>query len=839
MKEFLILIDGNSLINRAFYALPPLSDKDGNPTQAVYGFCTMLIKAIADYAPTHVAVAFDLPAPTFRHKRYDAYKATRKGMPDELAVQLPILKRLLREMGVKIFEKEGYEADDILGTLCRLPAPSVIITGDRDAFQLIGKNTRVAFTKKGISYVELYDENKFIEEFCFAPAAIVDYKALCGDTSDNIPGVAGVGDKTASALVCKYGTLDVVYQNIDEIAGKLGEKLKEGRDSAYLSRELAKIDCNVPLDAHLSDCELRFPFNDGVREKFEKLNFRSLAARGELFGKEKRVVSAAEIRREIVIDLRILPDLAKGGFAFCVNKDAVLLAKEGVQYEIRLGTDLFGPSLGQIIGVLKPRFENENIFKAVLDAKQLKHTLREWGVGLNGFFDVKLAQYLLNVNVKFESLSEFCGEFGYKEEDAAHALWTVATEQKQKLKGTGLDDLYYKLELPLCDVLFDMENTGFKLDMAENERLGRVYAVEAEALTAEIFTLSGKNFNVNSPKQLLEVLFSDLQIPYPKKGKATSTAFEILDPLKEDYPIVAKILQYRKISKLISTYIEGYKRLADGEGVVRTEFKQALTVTGRLSSVEPNLQNIPAREEEGRKLRALFTAREGSVLISADYSQIELRLLAAFSGDSAMIQAFLNGEDIHKQTAAAVYGVPLDKVTKEMRQSAKAVNFGIVYGMSDFGLSQTLKISVAKAGGLIKRYFERFSGVKEYLDGCVEKAYRDGYVKTFLGRVRRIPELKSPNMNVRKFGERAAMNTPLQGSAADIIKAAMINVHKTLAGTTAKLILQVHDELIAEAEEKDADAVRELLVHEMENVVELGVPLRVEAGIGKRWIDCK
>ncbi len=832
MKPLLILIDGNSLLHRAFYALPPLSDKDGRPTGAIFGFFNMFFKAILDYKPTHAAVAFDLPGPTFRHIMFKDYKATRKPMPNELALQIPTLKKLLQDMKIAIIEKEGFEADDILGTLSDGGMDNIIFTGDRDALQLIDKNTKVAFTKKGISTVELYDTDKFVKEFCFLPTVLVDFKAFCGDASDNIPGVSGIGVKTASDLICKYGSLDGVYNNIDNISGKLKERLLNGKEQAYLSYRLAKINRSAPIMPNYDEYILHFPFEQNVKEKLLDLGFRRLASRDELF-------ITSKIEKNIEFEKIQIDNLSKikidGDFSLVLDGQKVLIACKNTQYTINVASDFFTVSFVEVVEFLRPLLQDSGIKKIMYDAKSIMHQTKTY---INNYFDVKLAAYLLDVNLKIESLADFCSEFGYKIEDAAYALLVESKKQIIQLEKDQLSSLYYDLELPLVKVLFDMESHGFKLDIDLLDKLGSEFSNQLQKLEEQIFILSGKEFNINSPKQLAQVLFVDLEIPYPKKSKSYSTAFEILDPLKDDYPIIAKVLLYRKIAKLNSTYVEGFKKQADSRGVVHTEFKQALTLTGRLSSVEPNLQNIPIREEEGRRLREAFVAREGKVLVSADYSQIELRLLAHFSKDKTMISSFLNGEDIHAQTASVVFGVDKSMVSSEMRRVAKAVNFGIIYGISDYGLSQNLNIPVKKAAEFIERYFAKFSIVKAYLDGCIEMAYQLGYVKTILGRKRELPELKSSNYMVRKFGERAAMNTPLQGSAADIIKASMVSVDSALKNTNSRLILQIHDELIVEADQSEVDKVQQILTDKMENIIPLSVPLKVSIGAGKRWIDC-
>lgn len=838
MEETFIIIDGNSLINRAFYALPPLNGNDGKPTQAVYGFMTMLIK-LMDYKPSYLAVAFDLKVPTFRHKAYPLYKANRKGMPDELAVQMPILKDLLRAMGITVVEKEGYEADDIIGTMAsHYDGNTYVVTGDRDSFQLISDNVKVLMTKKGISETVEFDKQELKNEYELTPYGVIVYKALAGDSSDNIPGVPGIGDKTATQLVNKYGTLDALYDDVENVKGKLKEKLLVGKQSAYTSLMLATIDTNVPQLPKAEECKFRFPFEAKVAGLFEELNFKSLLKRSELFASETssksefpqcEMVSLNEFERVVNCD--------KAPFIF--GKTALYTAIDGKGYELPIRETLLGEGVGaeEALERLK-KWLCGNSLKIVFDAKTLKKKLRSFGVTLNNYFDVALCSYVIDPSQPRQSivgLGEAYGIYGGE----PLVLQELQQKQLEELKKDGTEKLYYEVELPLVDVLFDMEQTGFKVDRGMLDDLNKRYSAQIKVLQEEIIFMAGKNFNINSPKQLAVVLFEDLKIPYPKKSKSYSTSAEILEPLSGSYPIIKKVLNYRFLSKLKSTYIEGLKPLLDSNGVVHTEFKQMLTATGRLSSVEPNLQNIPVRTDEGKELRKLFVARDGNELISADYSQIELRLMAHLSGDSLMQKIYSDGGDIHASTAAEVNGVPLSEVTPQMRRDAKIVNFGIIYGMSDFGLAQSLGITPRQAGAYIKRYFDRFSGVKSYLDGVVAFANETGYAQTLFGRRRYIPELKSSSYTTRSFGQRVAMNTPLQGSAADIIKKAMIDVAKRLEGKKSKLILQIHDELIIDAAMDESEEVKKILIDSMENVVKLSVPLKVEVGCGKRWYDCK
>ena len=842
----MLLIDGNSLINRAFYALPPLTNAKGEPTQAVYGFTTMLIKAIEDYKPKYIAVAFDLKAPTFRHLKYDGYKATRKGMPEELAVQLPILKELLKLMNISIVEKQGFEADDIIGTLAADDSVmTYIITGDRDSLQLIGKTTRVVLTKRGITDTVVLDEAKLMEDFALTPRQVIDYKSLAGDSSDNIPGVPGVGDKTALNLISRYSDLGGVYSHIDEIGGKLGERLRAGEQSALLSYELATIKTDVPLEEKTSDFIFDFPFSAPVRTFFADNGFKSLLKRDDIFaaGSEKAaVVKMTAVSEKRIESLEFLSELfseaASFAVAFC---DDIRISTDGAaEYVIPLNRSLVdtGFEYGAVIRVLKPYLENSELKKYVFDGKRVKKTLKSEGTGLSGYDDVKLLQYLADMRVGGDSLTELLETLGYDKDKPAAALFLLGEELKREIKRLGMEELYLKAELPLVDVLFDMEERGVQVDVKLLNKLGDKFISEADQLSKVIFELAGKRFNINSPRQLASVLFDDLKIPYPKKSAKHSTNAEILEMITEEHEIVPLVSKYRFIAKLNSTYIEGIRRLLTPDNIIHTDYKQMLTTTGRLSSAEPNLQNIPVREEEGKSLRGLFTARDGYTLVSADYSQIELRLLTHFSGDSRMLELYRNGEDIHTRTAAEVFGVPVSEVTSKMRREAKVVNFGIIYGMSDYGLSQSLKCSVSTARKYMETYFERFSSIKPYFDSIVQNAKKTGYTTTLLGRVRYIPELASPNYMTRQFGERAAMNMPLQGSAADIIKLAMVDVAARLKGLKSRLILQIHDELIVEADDKEVDTVKAVLKESMENCVSLSVPLTVDIECGKSWLDC-
>lgn len=837
----LILIDGNSLINRAFYAMPPLSAENGVPTQAVYGFTTMLIKLISNEKPDELAVAFDLKAPTFRHKMYDKYKANRKGMPDELAVQLPLLKNLLTAMNIAVVEKEGYEADDVIGTIAkRHNGQTLIVTGDRDSFQLIDENISVMFNKRGITEVQLLTDKNIVEFFELTPKQVIDYKALAGDSSDNIPGVQGIGDKSAINLLKNYGSLDGIYAHIDEITGAVKNKLISGKDMALLSKTLAVIDTNVPLDE--IDLTFKFPFSAEVKRQFETMKFKSLL-KNEFFEVSENPNPPKPKKSFEVIGLNSYEAIkeaiskVQSTFAFAVNEDLYFSADGEKDYKVVInnsllsdGVDLFGA-----LKIISPILTDDKILKIVFDVKTLKKSVKINQI--NNVFDVRLAQYLIDMDADSGSLAELSSFYGIENDAYGCALFYIKSKLEEALEKTDMNKLYYDIELPLTEVLYKMEQVGFTVDTLKLEELGISYADKISLLIDKIYKTAGMEFNLNSPKQLSEVLFDKLGIPFPLKNKKRSTGAEILERLVE-YPIVKDILDYRAVSKLKSTYIDGLKKLVSKDGIVHTEFNQMLTTTGRLSSKEPNLQNIPVRDEQGKQLREAFIARKGCTLVSADYSQIELRLLASFSGDERMIKAYRNGEDIHAATAAEIFDVKLSEVTSAMRREAKVVNFGIIYGMSDYGLAQSLGISASKAHIYKAKYFERFSAVKAYMDNLVKIAKEKGYAETVLSRKRKIPELFNSQFAVRGFGERAAMNMPLQGSAADIIKIAMVKVDKALERMNSKLILQIHDELIVDALDTEIQQVKDILKSNMENCIKLEVPLEVNIKCGKRWSEC-
>ena len=847
----LILIDGNSLLNRAYYATRLLTTKDGTPTNAVFGFIKLLLKIISDQNPDKLIVTFDLKAPTFRHQLYDGYKATRKPMPDDLAVQVGMLKELLRTMRICICEKEGYEADDLVGTLSHRFADthSIIITGDRDAYQLVDERTSVYLTKTGVSELLKLDAAHFEEMIGYKPCQVIDMKALMGDSSDNIPGVPGIGEKTALDLVRRFGSLDGVYAHLGDCSASVCKKLEAGKGSAYLSYKLAAIDRDVPIEIGEDAGALALPFSEEVKRQFLQLEFTSLA-KLDIFAAEGAAAAEAVPRvavRQIGTDCDFpAAKSCRGEIAAVEWQGCLHFYIGGVEYAVRERGDLLGEvDEARLAAFLKEVFEAEGAPVILYGKKAFRHLLRGYGVSLcRAAEDVSLMKYLADYSGKDDQLSEALQSGGLPEETPAYGVYCLYKKLSGQLQSENLTSLYQDLELPLCDVLYDMEVCGVRIDRATSAQFEQRYREKIAEITARIYEQAGETFNLNSPAQLGKILFEKLGLPASKKNKkgTYSTGAEILEKLAGKYAIVADVLECRHFQKLLSTYIDGFKPLIDRDGLVHTTFNQVQTSTGRLSSLNPNLQNIPVRDEEGRELRKLFVARgEGRVLIDADYSQIELRLLAHFSGCKELIEAYGAGKDIHALTASQVFGVPLDKVTPEQRRAAKAVNFGIIYGISDFGLASNLHIPTKQAGEYIRKYFETYSDVKEYMDANVAFAREHGYVTTLLGRKRFIPELRSSNYNIRAFGERAAMNMPLQGSSADIIKIAMIRVAARLreGKFRSQLILQVHDELIIDAFEEEKEQVAQMLQHEMENAVRLQVPLTVEVRCGKSWYETK
>ncbi len=856
--EKLVLIDGNSLLNRAYYATPLFTKKDGTPTNGVFGFIKLLLKIISDKSPTHLAVAFDVHAPTFRHRMYEEYKAGRKPMPEELALQFPILKEVLRLMNIRICEVEGHEADDVIGTLAkRFALPTYIYTGDRDSYQLVDGSTSVCFTRKGVSDILELSADNFKDETGLMPAQIIDLKALMGDKSDNIPGVAGIGEKTAYSLLEDYKNLDGIYEHIDEIKGATQRKLVEGKDAAYFSYKLATIEWDAPVDLRLEECLLKMPFSYALRDKFAELEFKSLLTKN-IFSEASNAEGENASEKEAREIVEVLPESIAEAVAALENSDDEVVAchfeekglrfylpKSNTEYGLPIKTGLLDVGFYdyQLLPLLRRIYCGEQRIISY-NAKETMHRLRNLEIEHGApFEDVSILKCLADGLSNSDGLG-FCLQYaGIPEKNTAYGLYYLYNDYYASLREQE-KSLYQEVELPLVRVLFAMETEGVCVNSEVLEELSVRYKKELAELVAKIYVLAGEEFNINSTQQLGKILFEKLRIgagtKKNKESKSYKTTAEELEKYADDYEIVRCLLRYRKIQKINSTYIEGFKPLIV-KGKVHTTYNQSNTQTGRLSSMNPNLQNIPIRTQEGRELRKLFTASEGNVLIDADYSQIELRLLAHFSSCKELIQAYCEGKDIHAITASQVFGVPLEEVTPQMRRDAKAVNFGIIYGMSAFGLASDLNISGKKAQEYINRYFESYSDVKSYMQSNVEKAAKEGFVETLLGRRRVINELRSSSYNVRSFGERAAMNMPLQGSSADIIKLAMLHVMDRLkqGNYQAKLVLQVHDELVIDCPIAEQEEVARILKEEMENAVSLRVPLTVEVNIGKTWFDAK
>lgn len=856
-KDKLLIIDGNSLAFRAFYALPPLSNFEGIVSNAVFGFCNMLVKAIEEVKPKYIAVAFDYGKKTFRNDMYSEYKGNRKETPPDLKLQFPILKEVLKAMNISTIEIQGYEADDIIGSLTKLyDVQNIVLTGDRDSLQLINENTYVMLTKKGITETRLYNTALLKEDFGVEPYQIIELKSIMGDASDNIPGVKGIGEKGALNLLNKYITLDGVYENLEDIKGKTKEYLVEQKDIAYLSKALATIDTTVKLNVDLDSLVYDFPFNENVMTYFKKYQFNSLLKRKDIF-QDSAYEKSAELNKNEDVTVEQISNIEKLNdvvnkliketeVAIYIDDNIVSLSANNIEYNLAFGTDLFSELLTyeQVFETLKPLLLDKKINKVVFDYKSLLHKLYKYNYSINQVnFDIMLARYLVNQNAKLNAtIVDVANEFMLDETKYASTIMSVYKILIEKLKMLGLFNLYYDIELPLVNVLFNMEIEGVRLDRGYLLELDQKYEKEINSLTAEIFELAGKEFNINSPKQLADVLFVDLGIQVAN-NKKNSTKVEVLNEIVDMHPIVPVIIKYRQIYKLYTTYIKAYKEIINpSNDKIYTMFNQLVTATGRLSSSEPNLQNIPVRSEEGANLRGLFISSfENGLITSADYSQIELRLLAHLSNDENLINAYKLGEDIHAITASEIFGVSLHEVTSEMRRSAKAINFGIVYGISDYGLSQNINTSVKIANEYINKYFEKYPKVKLYMDENVSFAKKNGFIKTMYGRIRNMPDINSSNYNLRMFSERAAMNMPLQGSASDIIKLAMIKVYNELKNRNlkSKLILQVHDELIIDTAHDEIELVQDILKNCMENVADLRVPLIVNVASGHSWKEAK
>lgn len=839
MEKF-VIVDGNSLINRAFYALPMLRSLSGRPCNAVFGFVNMILNVITSEKPKYFACVFDAGKHTFRHNLYADYKGKRDKMPEDLAEQLPILKELLLAMGIKTLEKLEIEADDIVGSLTRkFDEQFILISGDKDLLQLINDNTTVWLTQKGISNVLKVDSKVLKQEFNLTPEQVIDLKSIMGDSSDNIPGVQGIGKVGATKLIDEYGSLDNVYQNIDKISGSTQRKLIEHKDTAYLSYKLATIKLDVEIDATLKDFEFHLPFSQKVYELMQELDFRSITNRKEYFAPiqiEKKVITknadVVEISLQSEFDdmIKNLPD----SFALLTDELRMFFAFDDKEFILYKNSEIFNKNIDTIKTLLSGQKQ-----KICFDTKATMHDLDFYDISINNYFDVSLAIYIANEMDGEISLDDALKLNDISTDTRANALISLKEIYIEKLIKNLQLKLYSEIELPLVQVLFDMERTGFKVDTAQIRTLSNSYHQEQDEVVEKIYKLAGEKFNVNSPKQLQTILFDKLKIEYSgKKG----TSIEILNEIADQHPIVNLLIRYRKISKFINTYLDGMLNYVQTDGKIHTTFMQRSTSTGRLSSREPNLQNLPIRDDEGRALRKMFSsAFEDGTLVSADYNQIELRLMANFSGDENMIADYKSGKDIHSATASKIFNVPLSEVTSDMRRVAKSVNFGIIYGISAYGLSQNIKMSQKDASQFIKKYLEIYPKVKEFGDQCIEKAREKGYVSTIMGRIRHIPDIKSSNFSVRGFAERVAKNTPLQGSASDIIKIAMIRVYNRIKkeNLKSKLILQIHDELVVDCVKKESEEIKKILTEEMESVIKLTVPLLVEVKEGRTLYDTK
>ena len=900
MKK-LLLIDGNSIMNRAFYGImgsKMLTTKDGKYTNAVYGFLAIMFKIMDDLNPDYMAVSFDLKAPTARHKMYDKYKANRHGMPDELREQMPMIKEVLKAMNIDIVEKEGYEGDDILGTLAKYGETQgldvVILSGDRDTFQLATNKTtiRIPRTKAGKTETEDYDRNKVLEEYGLEPKALIDVKGLQGDTSDNIPGVPGIGPKTAISLIKKYGTVEKLYDAVekgeDDLKGKQKENIVANKEMAFLSKKLGEIDVNVPLDDNLETLKVEEWDKVKVLEIFQNLNFKRYIERFNLEDVEGAVITP---KREINVNincgateediLKRLKELKKCVYYIGTktSSNEELILKQEIEsisifdFEKNETFYIKNPSKE----FLKNIFEDEKIEKKGTEMNYTYILLKQNDITMKNIkFDISVAAYILNptdgkypidkiienyLDINTES---FLKSKGVEESQSQMTLFEVQEEKdvemykytfyanaifessiilKEKLQETEQLELFETIDMPTIEVLGDMQANGMYVEQSELETFGIKLQDGIDFLTQEIYNLAGEEFNIKSPKQLGELLFEKLKLPVVKKTKSGySTDVDVLEKLRTEHPIIEKILEYRQLTKLNSTYVEGLKPFINPKTKrIHSFFHQTITATGRISSTEPNLQNIPTRIEFGKQLRKVFKPAKGKVYIDADYSQIELRVLAHLSEDEHMIEAFKNGEDIHRQAASKVFGIPQDEVTKEQRSSAKAVNFGIVYGISEFGLGEQLGINRNKAKEYIEQYLTEYSGVRMFMQESIKKAKEMGYSMTMFGRRREIAELKSNNYMVRQFGERAAMNTPVQGTAADIMKIAMIKVFKELQkrNLQTKIVLQVHDEMMLEAPIEEKEEVKKLLQECMESATSLKVPLIAEVSEAENWYDCK
>ena len=896
----LIVVDGNSIVNRAFYGImgsKMLQTADGTYTNAIYGFLAILFKELEDIKPDYIAVAFDLKAPTARHKMYDGYKANRKGMPDELAAQMPILKKVLKAMNITIIEREGYEADDVLGTLSVMGEKAglevILLTGDRDSFQLATDKVSIYIprTKAGKTETDIFDRNKVKEVYGVEPKQMIEVKGLQGDTSDNIPGVPGIGEKTALSIIKEYGTIDNLYEMIDagtdNLKGKQREKIVENKELAMLSKTLGTINLEAPVEKEIEDLKLQEWNKQEVLTIFKELRFNRYIERFNLNEEvsakenldEEKESSSVEFEKELISEekfLELKDKIIDEKICYFYietkeNHDSIIKkSPKAISIYLKNENKVYNMSISNL-EIMREIFENENIIKCSYDLKETYILSLENGIEPKNFmFDIRIAGYLLNSVSNLYSIPDLMNQYLGKELDCkegkqvqinlfdsleqdekvdetssiyAYSIGNLHDVLLKELEKNEMLELFNNIEMPVLEVLADMQFRGMYVDKDELVSYGDELKARIEELTNIIHNLAGEEFNINSPKQLGEILFEKLKLPVVKKTKSGySTDVDTLEKLQGEHDIIEYILEYRQLTKLNSTYIEGMIPFINSKtGRIHSYFHQTVTATGRISSTEPNLQNIPTRIEIGKKLRKVFKSSEGKIFLDADYSQIELRVLAHVSKDEIMVENFNNDEDIHAQAASRVFGVPLEEVTKDLRSKAKAVNFGIVYGISDFGLAGQIHSSRKQAKQYIEQYLEKYSGIKRFMSDVVEEAKEKGYIETMYKRRRYIPELKSKNYMVRKFGDRVAMNTPIQGTAADIMKIAMINVFRVLKnkGLNSKIVLQVHDELLIETDISEKEQVKEILVSCMENATKLSVPLKVEVEEGYNWYDAK
>ncbi len=842
MKNKLVIIDGSSVFYRSYYALPLLTNSEGEYSNAVYGFAIQILHIIEDIKPTHIAVAFDVSKKTFRSDIYSEYKSTRKPMPEELRSQIEPLKKMLKLMNIVVAEKEGLEGDDIIGILSDKFADNtetIIVTGDRDTFQLIDKDTKVYFTKKGTSELKKMGVEELVAEYGVSPKGFIDVKALQGDTSDNIPGVAGIGPKTATDLIIKYGDIDGVYNHIEDFSGKLKENLINGKDSAYMSKKLATIVRKADYELELEDCKYDYPFSVDVYELFKKYEFKTLLRKQNVFdmGKvnnrpKKYNIKNCAKKEELQILAKNIEKIGK--FAIYFDTSDIHLSYGEDENLLHLNLDLFmqGINENEFFEIFGKFFESKQIEKICFDSKKIMYKLNSYGLVLENYFDVSIAKSLVD-GTSVDAVEDVFGEAELS--NIASNMFEFESIYSKKIEDNNLQYLFNNVEIPLAKVLFSMENDGFCVDREKLDKLTEKYQSELFELENKIYELAGEKFNINSPKQLAQILYGKIGLSHKKK---MSTSADNLEAIENEHEIVGVVLRFRKVAKLLSTYLVGLKQHLAKDGKVHTYFKQTLTTTGRLSSVEPNLQNIPIRSEESKEIRSLFVAsNKDNILVDADYSQIELRLLAHFSKDPMFVDAFAQKQDIHARTASEVFGVPTNLVTSQMRRTAKIVNFGIIYGISQFGLAEDLKIKAAEAKIFIDNFYSMHPAVKEYMDNSISIAKQTGFASTLFGRKRKMDDINVSNYMVRSRAERASQNMPLQGTAADIIKIAMVNTFNALkeAGFKARLIMQVHDELIIDCPIEEKEKVSKLLKEQMESAAKLAVPLEAEVSSSYRW----